>query len=88
MAEIQLPIRPVLPANTKDTTISQSFVNLPLNTANPSAEARAHLDPFTSPVNQNGSFEFDRVVKSGTLHKRTQKTKAWPFWNYGRLASS
>ena len=28
-----------------------------------------------SPVNQNGSFEFDRVVKSGTVLKRTRKTK-------------
>ncbi|KAI0024900.1 PH domain-containing protein [Xylariomycetidae sp. FL0641] len=30
-----------------------------------------------SPVTQNGSFEFDRVIKSGYLQKRTQKTKAW-----------
>lgn len=30
-----------------------------------------------SPVNQNGSFEFDRVIKSGYLQKRTQKTKTW-----------
>ncbi|KAI1854802.1 hypothetical protein JX265_002441 [Neoarthrinium moseri] len=30
-----------------------------------------------SPVNQNGSFEFDRVIKSGYVQKRTQKTKAW-----------
>lgn len=30
-----------------------------------------------SPVNQNGSFEFDRVLKAGTVHKRTRKTKAW-----------
>ncbi|KAF7930456.1 uncharacterized protein EAE98_004856 [Botrytis deweyae] len=34
------------------------------------------LDTF-SPVNQNGSFEFDRVLKSGYLQKRTRKTKAW-----------
>ena len=27
------------------------------------------------PVNQNGSFEFDRVIKSGPLQKRTRKTK-------------
>ncbi len=32
------------------------------------------LDSF-SPVNQNGSFEFDRVIKSGYVQKRTQKTK-------------
>jgi hypothetical protein len=29
------------------------------------------------PVNQNGSFEFDRVIKSGVVMKRTQKTKTW-----------
>ncbi|KAL2075538.1 hypothetical protein VTL71DRAFT_481 [Oculimacula yallundae] len=34
------------------------------------------LDAF-SPVNQNGSFEFDRVLKSGVVSKRTRKTKAW-----------
>lgn len=31
--------------------------------------------PQSSPVNQNGSFEFDRVLKSGYVQKRTQKTK-------------
>lgn len=35
---------------------------------------RLVLDTF-SPVNQNGSFEFDRVLKSGYVQKRTQKTK-------------
>ncbi|KAH8895097.1 PH domain-containing protein [Thozetella sp. PMI_491] len=34
------------------------------------------LDTF-SPVNQNGSFEFDRVIKCGYVQKRTQKTKTW-----------
>lgn len=33
-----------------------------------------NLDTF-SPVNQNGSFVFDRVLKSGEVHKRTRKTK-------------
>lgn len=33
------------------------------------------LDTYASPVNQNGSFEFDREVKSGHVQKRTQKTK-------------
>ena len=32
------------------------------------------LDAF-SPVNQNGSFEYDRVLKSGEVFKRTKKTK-------------
>ena len=35
---------------------------------------RLGLDAF-SPVNQNGSFEFDRVIKSGYVQKRTSKTK-------------
>ncbi|KAF2743241.1 PH domain-like protein [Sporormia fimetaria CBS 119925] len=30
-----------------------------------------------SPVNQNGSFEFDRVIKAGPVLKRTRKTKQW-----------
>ena len=33
-----------------------------------------NLDVF-SPVNQNGSFEFDRVLKSGEVYKRSRKTK-------------
>jgi hypothetical protein len=33
-----------------------------------------NLDTF-SPVNQNGSFAFDRVLKSGEVLKRTRKTK-------------
>ncbi|KAG0648984.1 putative PH domain-containing [Hyphodiscus hymeniophilus] len=38
----------------------------------------SHLQSDTfSPVNQNGSFEFDRVLKSGLVQKRTRKTKAW-----------
>jgi hypothetical protein len=36
-----------------------------------------NLDTF-SPVNQNGSFEFDRVLKSGYVQKRTRKTKVAP----------
>ncbi|KAI2631048.1 PH domain-containing protein [Hypoxylon sp. NC1633] len=33
--------------------------------------------PMSSPVNQNGSFEFDRVLKAGYVQKRAQKTKTW-----------
>lgn len=28
-----------------------------------------------SPVNQNGCFEFDRIIKVGNVVKRTRKTK-------------
>ncbi|CAK7206733.1 hypothetical protein SEUCBS139899_009539 [Sporothrix eucalyptigena] len=35
------------------------------------------IDTYVSPVNQNGSFEFDRVIKNGYVQRRTQKTKTW-----------
>ncbi|KAK7398499.1 hypothetical protein QQX98_012130 [Neonectria punicea] len=38
--------------------------------------SNSNLDPF-SPVNNDGCFEFDRVLKSGYVQKRTQKTKKW-----------
>ncbi|KAI8931959.1 hypothetical protein NX059_010858 [Plenodomus lindquistii] len=30
-----------------------------------------------SPVNQNGCFEFDRIIKAGIVQKRTRKTRSW-----------
>ncbi|KAI1514189.1 ph domain-containing protein [Pyrenophora tritici-repentis] len=38
--------------------------------------ASASVD-IMSPVNQNGCFEFDRIIKAGTVVKRTRKTKSW-----------
>jgi PH domain len=39
-----------------------------------------NLDSF-SPVNQNGSFEFDRVLKSGKVNRRMKSKGAWkPTW--------
>ena len=39
-----------------------------------------NLDTF-SPVNQNGSFEFDRVLKSGRVNRRMKSKGAWkPTW--------
>ncbi|KAF7560316.1 hypothetical protein G7046_g3835 [Stylonectria norvegica] len=43
------------------------------------ARPRSHsnvVDAF-SPVHNDGCFEFDRVIKSGYVQKRTQKTKNW-----------
>lgn len=61
----------------------RSSINIPptsiaLPAPNVAARLKIHhsLDSY-SPVNQNGSFEFDRVIKSGYLQKRTQKTKIW-----------
>lgn len=57
--------RPIL----QTTTPLQSFKSGHLN-----------LDTF-SPVNQNGSFEFDRVLKSGRVNRRVKSKGAWkPTW--------
>ncbi|KAL7626344.1 hypothetical protein AAE478_003116 [Parahypoxylon ruwenzoriense] len=45
--------------------------------ANPQINRLKNQTALPTPVNQNGSFEFDRVIKSGYVQKRTQKTKAW-----------
>ncbi|MCJ1411850.1 hypothetical protein MMC19_005942 [Ptychographa xylographoides] len=58
--------RPRLPPTS--VTIPQPAANI--------RNGHLNLDVF-SPVNQNGSFEFDRVLKSGEVHKRTRKTKQW-----------
>ncbi|KAL8689352.1 MAG: hypothetical protein Q9224_004657 [Gallowayella concinna] len=58
---------------------SNSKLPPPLTTLQPLNEARSghlNLDTF-SPVNQNGSFEFDRVLKSALVYKRTKNTKQW-----------
>jgi hypothetical protein len=46
----------------------------PLSSSSRIRNSHLALDSF-SPVNQNGSFEFDRVLKSGFVQKRTRKTK-------------
>lgn len=46
----------------------------PPSSASKIRNAHLNLDTF-SPVNQNGSFEFDRVLKCGFVQKRTRKTK-------------
>jgi hypothetical protein len=37
--------------------------------------SQSHLEAAFSPVNNDGCFDFDRVLKSGYVQKRTQKTK-------------
>ncbi|KAI9649342.1 hypothetical protein NHQ30_001914 [Ciborinia camelliae] len=83
MTEVQQPSIPqsqpqAIPG--QDTVLQVSppaTVTLPPSTsANRIRNSHLALDTF-SPVNQNGSFEFDRVLKSGYVQKRTRKTKAW-----------
>ncbi|KAK3692468.1 hypothetical protein B0T22DRAFT_14839 [Podospora appendiculata] len=52
--------------------------SVPMPPPNPAARLKSVLAlDSSSPVNQNGSFEFDRVLKSGYVQKRTQRTKTW-----------
>ena len=73
----QTPTRESLP-------VSKSLPprSMPQNIIPPSSYKQGHLNLDTfSPVNQNGSFEFDRVLKSGKVHRRVKKKGAWkPSW--------
>ncbi|KAM5345530.1 hypothetical protein ACJ41O_011391 [Fusarium nematophilum] len=54
-------------------------VQAPVNTkldVSTRPRGNSQLETF-SPVNNDGCFDFDRVVKSGYVQKRTQKTKKW-----------
>jgi hypothetical protein len=81
MAEVQSAASQPRPIPERTTALQippPDAVTLPP----PSSVARIrnsnlNLDTF-SPVNQNGSFEFDRVLKSGYVQKRTRKTKVCP----------
>ncbi|KAI9678640.1 MAG: hypothetical protein M1817_005697 [Caeruleum heppii] len=53
-------------------TVNVSAISNP----NGNRNAQHNLHTF-SPVEQNGSFACDRVLKSGIVHKRTRKTKKW-----------
>ncbi|KAB5570767.1 PH domain-containing protein [Coniochaeta sp. 2T2.1] len=63
----------------------QANVAIPPTAIDIPRQSQSHADRFRSrlgqdafsPVNQNGSFEFDRVMKSGYVQKRTQRTKTW-----------
>ena len=78
----------VLPASATDVYTSQSKhvfgqskPRLPSSSVAippPSNVRNGHLSlDILSPVNQNGSFEFDRVLKSGEVYKRTRKTRVF-----------
>ncbi|KAI0115930.1 PH domain-containing protein [Nemania sp. FL0031] len=65
-----------LPSRRTTIAIPPASITAPINTAVSRLRNQLSLS-MASPVNQNGSFEFDRVLKSGYLQKRTQKTKVW-----------
>lgn len=68
-----MPIPESDPPTYDQTDLPSSKVNM----AHHSHNSRAgHLNiDFFSPVNQNGSFEFDRVLRSGEVSIRSRKTK-------------
>lgn len=68
------PILPSYPNKRSSVNIHPASIKLPAPIV--ASRFQHSLDSY-SPVNQNGSFEFDRVIKSGYLQKRTQKTKIW-----------
>lgn len=78
MVETQTQLSPTMTSGkierSANITIPGSSITLPQNSAT-RLRSQLALDTY-SPVNQNGSFEFDRVIKSGYVQKRT-KTKAW-----------
>ena len=49
-----------------------------------SIHAQAHSAGVMSPVNQNGCFEFDRIIKAGSVLKRTRKTKVRILYHINR----
>lgn len=59
--------------------LATGAVEIPLRTPVKTNEAPERMGQLSlgvmSPVNQNGSFEFDRVIKEGEVLKRTRKTK-------------
>ena len=86
-------------ASTSESTVHQrpepppTRITLPRQVLSPPAVAphqdhkpgHHNLDTF-SPVNQNGSFEFDRVLKSGRIHRRIKKKGAFkPSWKPAQL---
>lgn len=78
MTEVQKSsaLRPVTPPQSKSpsshylTTHAQS---IPIQT---NGRSNLQAGPL-SPVIQNGSYAFDRVIKSGQVHRRLKKKGAW-----------
>ncbi|OAP63100.1 hypothetical protein AYL99_02327 [Fonsecaea erecta] len=76
------PLRPSTPARPVFNTPHLSPSRVPLAFASQSSYKSGHLglDVF-SPVDQNGSFCFDRVIKSGKVYRRIKNKGAWkPSW--------
>ncbi|KAL8988931.1 MAG: hypothetical protein Q9177_002067 [Variospora cf. flavescens] len=73
--EVTSPSQQTL-GSTGAELLSKPRLQLPQAVNTSRLVGQARIDAF-SPVNQNGSFEFDRVIKSGEVYRRTKKTKQW-----------
>ncbi|KIH89234.1 PH domain containing protein [Sporothrix brasiliensis 5110] len=74
----QASAKPSLPPLSEPAqAIPSSSQAIPIPQAPAQRSQPLTLDTYVSPVNQNGSFEFDRVIKTGYVQRRTQKTKTW-----------
>ena len=72
------------------TPSNHHLASIPITVPRPDLETKTPLQSFKSghlnldtfsPVNQNGSFEFDRVLKSGRVNRRVKNKGAWkPTW--------
>ena len=78
MAEVASPSQPrnIPNANAGLTLAPPTSLGVPAATRSYRNSGHLSLDTF-SPVNANGSFDFDRIIKSGKVLKRTRKTKSW-----------
>ncbi|KAF2486179.1 hypothetical protein BDY17DRAFT_241359, partial [Neohortaea acidophila] len=68
MADTAAPSRP--------RDIPPTGLNLPPPSLQPYRHGLSAYDTL-SPVAQNGSFDFDRIIKEGQVSKRTRHTKGW-----------
>jgi hypothetical protein len=73
------------PSTPASKNITDTSTNLKLDLTTPPSSLPSHIRTrlvtgalgVSSPVNQNGSFDFDRIIKSASILKRTRKTKQW-----------
>lgn len=83
IAMVEVQTQPPTPVAGAKTVGARAAIAIPPTsiTAPSSSIAPPTRPPLVafSPVNQNGSFEFDRVIKSGYVQKRTQTTKVETF---------
>ncbi|KAF5001410.1 hypothetical protein FDECE_10939, partial [Fusarium decemcellulare] len=62
------------PAPQLQASLNTTSLNTKLDIAT-RPRSQSNIEAAFSPVNNDGCFDFDRVVKSGYVQKRTQKTK-------------